>query len=55
MGKAMIGVAGALLGAAACVAIFPNLDRKTQRTVKRAGRKLRDAAEDAYDSLAALK
>ncbi|MGL4848810.1 MAG: YtxH domain-containing protein [Clostridium sp.] len=55
MGKIITGVAGAVIGMAACAVILPNLDRRTQRTVKRAGRRLRDAAEDAYDSLSALK
>ncbi|MGL5415743.1 MAG: YtxH domain-containing protein [Clostridium sp.] len=52
MCKIMTGlIMGAVCGTLTYIVIFPNLDRKTQRTLKRSTRKLKDSLEDAYDSL----
>lgn len=56
MGHRLMGVAaGVMIGAAACVAAMPYLDKKTVRSMKRAGRKLKYAAEDAYENLSNMK
>lgn len=50
MGK-MIGglVTGAIVGAAVGVMVLPQLDRKTQRNVRRVGKRALGVAEEAYD------
>lgn len=42
---------GVVIGAAMGVLILPQLDRKTQRAVKKTGKKMVCLAEDAYDNL----
>lgn len=44
-------MAGTVIGMAAAMIIFPSMDRKTQRTVRRAGRRMMDMAEDTYDGV----
>lgn len=52
MGKMVTGLAaGAVLGAAVGAMVFPQLDRKTQRAVKKVGKRALCAAEDAYDCM----
>ncbi|MGL5414728.1 YtxH domain-containing protein [uncultured Clostridium sp.] len=56
MGRRLMGVAaGVVIGAAACMAVMPCVDKKTMRSMKRAGRKLRYVAEDAYDNLSGMR
>ena len=51
MGKMMKGVAaGAMIGAAVSIMVLPQLDRKTQRNLKRTGRRAMGMAEGAYDT-----
>lgn len=40
---------GAIIGMTVTAMILPQLDRKTQRNLKRAGKKAYLIAEDAYD------
>lgn len=47
-------VAGAAIGTAISMAVLPQLDRKTQRTVKRAGRKLINAAGDTVENMMSM-
>ncbi|WP_438572832.1 YtxH domain-containing protein [Clostridium sp.] len=52
MGKMMKGLAaGAVIGAAASIMLIPQLDRKTQKSIKRASRRAMGMAEDAYDTM----
>ncbi|CDG02402.1 YtxH domain-containing protein [Clostridium chauvoei] len=52
MGRMMKGLAaGMMVGAAVSIMVIPQLDRKTQRNIKRTGRKAMGMAEDAYDTL----
>lgn len=44
-------MAGILIGAAVEMAIMPYCDRKTQRNIKRAGRKMRNMAESTYNGM----
>ncbi|MBN1047743.1 YtxH domain-containing protein [Clostridium botulinum] len=44
-------VAGALISTAVGIMVMPNLDRRTQRKMKKAGIKIRDMAEDTYESM----
>ncbi|ACD51995.1 YtxH domain-containing protein [Clostridium botulinum] len=44
-------VAGALISTAVGIMVMPNLDRRTQRKMKKAGIKMRDMAEDTYESM----
>ena len=44
-------MAGILIGAAVEMALMPYYDRKTQRTMKRAGRKMRNMAESTYSGI----
>lgn len=44
-------VVGLLLGAAVGMMVVPQLDRKTQKNMRRAGRRFIDVAEDKYDSM----
>lgn len=41
--------AGAVVGMAVSAVILPQLDRRTQRNLKKAGKKAYLMAEDAYD------
>lgn len=51
-GKFLTGMTtGALIGAAAGMLITPNLDRGTKRMLKRSGRYMRNAAQDAFESV----
>lgn len=52
MGKFTRGVAaGALIGATVGMMVMPQLDRKTRRSMRRTGMKMRNMAEDAYDDM----
>ncbi|MBU5455312.1 YtxH domain-containing protein [Caproiciproducens sp. MSJ-32] len=44
-------VTGAVLGAAVSAMMYPQLDRKKQRTIKKMGRRAAHMAEDAYDTI----
>jgi gas vesicle protein len=44
-------VAGILIGVAVEMALMPTFDRRTHRTMKRAGRKMRNMAEATYDGI----
>ena len=44
-------MAGILIGAAVEMAMMTRYDRSTQRTMKRAGRKMRNMAESTYDGM----
>ena len=49
MGKYINGmITGIVVGATVGVMVLPQLDRKTQRAVKRTGQKILDMAEDSY-------
>lgn len=51
-GRFLTGMtAGALIGAAAGMIITPNLDRDTKRMLKRSGRYVRNAAQDAFENV----
>ncbi|GAA0084290.1 hypothetical protein UT300007_07290 [Clostridium sp. CTA-7] len=43
--------AGAVLGVAVSAMILPQLDKKSQRNMKRAGRRAMNMAGDAYDTI----
>lgn len=52
LGKVIKSLAiGTVLGMAIGVMVLPELDRKTQRNIRRTSKKLRCAAGDAYDNL----
>ncbi|NFG63429.1 MULTISPECIES: YtxH domain-containing protein [unclassified Clostridium] len=52
MGKFTKGiVAGALISTAVGMAFMPNLDRRTQKKMRRVGTKMRNMAEDTYDNM----
>ncbi len=42
-------VAGALISTAVGIMVMPNLDRRTQRKMKKAGIKMRDMAEELLE------
>lgn len=42
---------GTVIGMATAMMMIPSMDRKTQRTMKRAGRRMMDMAEDTYDGV----
>jgi gas vesicle protein len=44
-------VAGILIGVAVEMAMMPYYDRRTQRTMRRAGRRVRDVAESTYHGI----
>ena len=44
-------MAGILIGVAVEMAMMPQYDRRTQRTMKRAGRKMRNMAESTYSGI----
>lgn len=44
-------VAGTVIGMAAAMMIIPSMDRRTQRNMRRAGRRMIDMAEDTYDGV----
>ncbi|MFW2491456.1 YtxH domain-containing protein [Clostridium chromiireducens] len=44
-------VAGILVGVAVEMAMMPHYNRRTQRTMKRAGRRMKDAAESTYHGI----
>lgn len=44
-------VAGAVIGVAVSAVMLPQLDRKTQRNLKRVGRRAMNMAEDACDTM----
>lgn len=43
--------AGVILGAAVSAMVLPQLDRRSQRNLKRAGKRAVNVAGDAYDTL----
>jgi gas vesicle protein len=44
-------MAGILIGVAVEMAMMPQYDRRTQRTMKKAGKKMRNMAESTYDGI----
>lgn len=42
---------GTVIGMAAAMMVILSMDRKTQRNMKRAGRRMMDIAEDTYDGV----
>lgn len=51
--KLMTGLAtGAVVGAAVGMVILPQLDRKTQKKMRKAGRVIISAAGDTFDTIA---
>lgn len=44
-------VAGILIGVAVEMALVPTFDRRTQRTMRRAGRRMRNMAESTYNGI----
>lgn len=44
-------VTGAVLGAAVSAMMYPKLDRKKQRTIRKMGKRAANMAEDAYDTI----
>ncbi|MBE6053653.1 MAG: YtxH domain-containing protein [Clostridium sartagoforme] len=52
MFKTVKGIAaGAVIGMAVGVAVIPQLDRRTQRNLKRVGKRAMNMAGDAYDMM----
>ncbi|NME82228.1 YtxH domain-containing protein [Clostridium sp. SM-530-WT-3G] len=52
MGKFTKGLLmGAAIGAAFEIMMMPQMDRRTQRSMRRAARKMRDVADYAYDGI----
>lgn len=52
MGRYICGmVAGLIVGATVGVILLPQLDKKTQRKIRRARQKFMDFAEDSYDDM----
>ena len=52
MGRTINGMmVGLILGATVGMMVLPQLDRKTQKSMKRAGRRLLNAAEDRYEDM----
>lgn len=53
--KLMTGLAtGAIVGAAVGMVVLPQLDRKTQKKMRKAGRLIMSAAEDTYDTITSV-
>lgn len=44
-------ITGVIVGAAVGMIILPQLDRKTQKAVKRTGQRILNFAEDSYDGI----
>jgi gas vesicle protein len=44
-------MAGILIGVAVEMSLMPYYDRRTQRTMKRAGRRMRNVAESTYHGI----
>ncbi|WP_125461012.1 YtxH domain-containing protein [Clostridium taeniosporum] len=44
-------VAGALVSTAVGIMVMPNLDRRTQRRMRRAGSRIKNMAEDTYENM----
>lgn len=52
MGKMLKGLAvGTMIGTAIGVMLFPELDRKQQRALRRTAKKMSGMAEDFYDDM----
>jgi len=52
LGKVIKSLAiGTVLGMAVGMMVLPELDRKTQRNIRRTSKRLRCAAGDAYDNI----
>lgn len=49
MGKLTSLTAGIMVGAAVGMMVIPNLDKKTQKTFKRVGRRVMDMAGDSMN------
>ena len=55
MSKLIKGMAaGALIGTAVGIAMLPQLDRRTKRTMRRAGRKLAHVASDTVENMMSM-
>ena len=48
-------VGGMVLGATLGMMIFPQLDRRTQRSMKKAGNRVLDMAEDTFMSMRSMR
>jgi gas vesicle protein len=52
MGRYVNGmIAGVVVGATVGMMVLPQLDRKTQKSVRKAGQKVLDYVEDSYDGM----
>ena len=52
LGKVIKSVAiGTIFGVAIGIMVLPELDRKTQRNIRKTRRKIKGVAEDAYDNI----
>lgn len=52
MGKFLTGITtGAIVGAAVGMIVMPQLDRRTQRSIKRMGKRVMHVAEDTYGNM----
>ena len=52
MGKVIKSLAiGTIFGVAIGIMVLPELDRKTQRNIRKTRRKIKGVAEDAYDNI----
>ena len=47
-------ITGVVVGAAVGMIVLPQLDRKTQKALKRTGQKILNLAEDSYESIREL-
>lgn len=56
MNKYLYGVVtGMVVGASVGMMVVPQLDRKTQKTMKKAGRKVINFAGDSYEGIMGMK
>lgn len=52
LGKVIKSLAiGTIFGVAIGIMVLPELDRKTQRNIRKTRRKIKGVAEDAYDNI----
>ncbi|GIM27497.1 hypothetical protein CPJCM30710_01630 [Clostridium polyendosporum] len=52
MGRFLTGITtGAIVGAAVGMIMMPRLDRKTQRNIRRMGKRVMHVAEDTYGNV----
>lgn len=48
-------VTGVMIGATVAMIVVPQLDRKTQRAMKKYGRRVMDMAEDSIDGIRGMR